>query len=511
MGKIYTERQTTPLYNSTGEPGVGVEARRVAGYGRQLDAYADAYEKRAKETYSTALKIGATDTMNALYKQYSDDPVALENAFKKAYNKSIGEIADEDVKIDFMANVSLQSQSYITKAIENKKRKDYRIAKSMTFDGIDKNTEAMGIAFSTLLGSDFNPDNVAVYNSAMSANEQMINTLNDDGTFMFTDEQRKEKRKAMDRAHLLALKGNFNDLEPYQKENYMKLLAEDKIQIPVGVSEDKEIIMKNLQEIVSPESYEKFKDYAENVMKKSSKISKRDKALGGSKTPEQSLEEAIMQESNKLEYGNRWKGLEKQIEAKETDTIYDVFDYRNALQETFNNGGLDEKDYKNLMAKTIKPVKDLALKQKTSEAWMWNDSFKVGAFRINELMNMQNQNDEVRAAAYQVLYNNFLKYGIDPLNNDMNNSDSDTINKCVSETVKQLAVNNDPNLLGVNTQRVLTGTSMIDYNTVEQPKKAGDLNYVLKVDPKTKIVYKIFKNKDGSIDNNSMYIRIGRK
>lgn len=505
MAKIYTERQTTELAHSTGSPGIAVEARKVAAYGRQMDEQARAYEQQAKETYSTALKIGATDTMNSLYSQYSDDPVALQDAFKKAYDKSVGEIADNDVKVNFMANVSLQSQSYITKAIENKKRKDYRIAKSVAFDGIDKNTEAMGIAFSTLLGDDFNPDNVAVYNSSVAANNQMINMLNEDGTFMFTDEQRKEKRRGMDKAHLVALKGNFNDLEPYQKENYYKLLSEDKVSIPVGVGEDKQIIMKNLQDIVSTESYEKFKDYAENVMKKNAKITKKAQSYGDIKTPEQTMQEAIIQESNKQGFSDAWKELSKKIEKDKTDVLYDIFDYRNSLEEQFKAGAVDEKDYKMLMAKTINPLIEKVESQGTGEYRWWNDSFKVGAYRINELMKFQDQPQEVKAAAYELLYKNFAKYNISPTSNF---EDSDVINKCVDETVKQLAVNQDPSLLGVNAQRILTGTSMMDYNRVEKPKPAGELNYVLKLDPKTKMVYKIYKNKDGSIDNNSLWVRV---
>ena len=275
MAKIYQENQTTELYNSTGAPAIAREAQRVRGYARQMDEDAQRYENQARQTYSTALKIGASETMNELYSQYSDDPVRLQAEFKKAYDKAIGDIADDDVKVDFMANATLQSQTYITKAIENKKKKDYRIMKSTTFDGIDKNTQTLGLAFSTLLGDDFNPDNVGVYNIAVSNNNAMINRLNDDGTYMFTDEQRKRMRDDMDKAHLFALKTNFDDMLPYQKDSYMKLLADDNVEVPVGLDEEKNVIRKNLRDVVSPESYEKFKDYAEKVYERKQKILKK--------------------------------------------------------------------------------------------------------------------------------------------------------------------------------------------------------------------------------------------
>ena len=503
MPKIYTEQQTTELYHSTGTPGQAIESQRVAAYGKQFEAQSQQYEAQAKNTYSNALKISADETMMGLYNRYKDDPVSLKDAFKKAYDKSIGEIVDDDVKVDFMANVSLKSQTYLTKAMENKRKKDYRIAKSTMFDGIDKNTNTIGMAFSTLLGDDFNPDNVVVYNDAMASNERMINFLNEDGSFMFSDEQRKEKRKAMSRVHLVAVKDNFNELEPYQRSDYVKRLSEDNIEVPVGVDEDKQIVFKNLQEILSQEDYSKFKDYADSVMKKATKIAKSAETHGEIKTPEEVMSSAIIQQSNKDNFTQTWKDLSKKLDR--TDTIYEVFDYRNSLQETFNNDGLEGKDYQDLMAKTVKPVIDAVEKQGTGKYRWWNDSFKVGAYRINELMNFQNQPQEVKAAAYELLYRNFGKYNLNPTSNF---EDSDLINKCVNETVKQLATNNDPSLLGVNAQRVLSGTSMINFNTTDKPKKAGELNYVIKIDPKTKIRYKFYKHADGSVDNNSAWVRL---
>ena len=52
----------------------------------------------------------------------------------------------------------------------------------------------------------------------------------------------------------------------------MKLLSEDKVEVPVGVDEDKNIIMRNLKDVVSLESYEKFKDYAEKISQRKKNI-----------------------------------------------------------------------------------------------------------------------------------------------------------------------------------------------------------------------------------------------
>jgi hypothetical protein len=197
MANIYTEQQVGNYAHDIDSIGLFEEARRVEGYGKQFEQKAQNYENKAKNTYANALEIEATDTMNSLYEQFKEDPVGLEKAFNDAYSKVSAEIVDDDVKVDFTAKAILKKQVYMTKAIENKKKADYRRDKSITYMGIDKNTQTIGEAFSTLLGGDFNPDNVAVYGSSMAQNEQMINKLNEDGTFMFTDEQENKNIKIL--------------------------------------------------------------------------------------------------------------------------------------------------------------------------------------------------------------------------------------------------------------------------------------------------------------------------
>ena len=372
MAKIYTEQQTTELYNSTGEPGIAKEAQRVRGYARQMDADAQRYEQQAKKTYSTALKISAADTMNQLYAQYPDDPVKLQEEFKKAYDKSIGEIADDDVKIDFMANMTLQSQSYISKAIDNKKKKDYRIMKSTTFDGIDKNTQMLGLSFSTLLGDDFNPDNVGVYNIALNNNNAMINTLNDDGTYMFTDEQRKRMRDDMDKSHLFALKTNFDDMESYKKDSYMKLLADDAVEIPVGVDEDKNIIRKNLRDIVTPESYEKFKDYAEKVYERKQKLLKKNGGLSEEEA------DALAQEQQRSEHiiKSALKDIkelkkDKDDEEKTVSSIIGNLELLDVMEQMKESKKVADNDYKKYRVDAIDELIDSInpLKYKNADAY----------------------------------------------------------------------------------------------------------------------------------------------
>jgi hypothetical protein len=333
---------------------MAMEARRVEGYGREMNQDAAEYEHRAKRTYSTALGIEADNTMNTLYAQYSDNPVELDKAFKKAYDKVIGEIPDKDVKIGFMADVSLKRQMYLTKAAENKRRNDYRIAKSLTYDGIGKNTETIGTAFSALLGDDFNPDVVAVYGKTMYDTDQMIHLLNDDGTYMFSDEQRKQKQNDIDKAHLIALKGNFNGLQPYQKKQYLDLLAEDGVYIPVSVDENNEVVMKNLQDVVSQESYEKFKDYATRVAKKKNAIMKDGRIIDEDEAwalgEEQDKNSILVENAIKNLNDNGKKGIKKE---EPTEYVLRSLEILDSIQNMGEGEGLSKTDYKKYRDQTI--------------------------------------------------------------------------------------------------------------------------------------------------------------
>lgn len=501
MADIYNKQVVSEFaHNVPGDNGAGKNLMKI---GQGWEQKGQQMEQQAKSTYAKVLNSQATDTMEKLYRQYQNDPIALQKAFDDTYNKTMGEIVDDDVKVGFAADCLLKSKTYLSKAYDNKKKLDYRRYKSATFDTIQTNNSLMGMAFSNLVSDTVDADNIANFNLARYSNDQLINTLNEDGTYMFTDEQRKQKQKDYDKIMQHALRDNFIRLAPYEQDSYSKKLDANEITIPTGVSEDKELILSNLSEVVSPEVYDNFKDFVYKTMERSRKITKKASSKGVVLAPEDSMAQAITQISNNDAFKQQWKELSKNLDS--SDSVYALMDYRNSLTGSFNEDGISESDYKNRMAETIRPLIERVENLKPRKYRIFNDSFKVGAFRINELMQFQNQPEEVKAAAYELLYNNFAKYNIDPTSNTV---DSDLIDKCVNETVQQLAVNADPRLLGVKAQRVLTGANMINYNTTEQPKKAGGLNYVLKKDPKTGIIYKFYKNADGSVDENSAWMRL---
>lgn len=509
MANIYTEREVSNIAHSTGTPGAAVEAERVSAYGKQLEAESQRFEKQAQNTYSKALSINANETMASLYQQFHDDPVALQDSFKKAYDKAIGQIVDDDVKVAFMADVSIKQQPYITKAIENKKKKDYRIAKSTTFNGIDSNTKTMGLAFSTLLGDDFNPDNIAAYNMAYTSNNLMIDTLNDDGTFMFTDEQRREKRNAMDKVHLSELKDYFDDLEPYQQSQYNELLDSDKIMIPSGIDENKEIVFKNLKDVVSPTVYDDYKEHAKEVLKRAEKASSNAQKVGRILSPEEAKTVAIEQIATKARFlgEDNWKKKGSKTTFK--GNVFDAFNYRRSLIDAYNNDALADSDYNKMMAdieNVIVEKTEDSLKPKGRH--FWNDCFNAAITDINKNLGLNDADTLTKAAAYSVLYDNFVKFNQDP---EQNNPDNwEVIDKIVQKTTQDLMINNDPTLLGVNAQRILSGASLIKYNQTEPGKTVVPKNYVLKKDSETGTIYKVFRDKNGNISDESPRIILKR-
>ena len=378
MAKIYTENQISNYAHEVGTEGVKQEAQSLQGYATQFNQKAEDYEKQAKNIYGMALKNEAANTMNDLYTKYSNDPVTLDAEFKKAYNKVSSEIVDDDIKIDFMADVSLKRQSYLTRAYENKRRSDYTRAKSIAYDSIEKNTQMIGDAFSSILGGDYSPDNVAAYGKAIYDTESIINTLNDDGTYMFSDEQRSMKRKAIDNAHYSSLVFDFNSLPAYKKRTYIENLLNDKVSIITGYDKENEgaPIYKNLQDIVSKDSYNKFKEYAFKFAKKKNSLLKNGLVLD----EDEAWSIAEQQTTNSILIENEFSNI-KAISSKKDKTAKDRVEcvIKNlSLQDAIQNFGMDglsETDYKKYRKQAVIELLDfIKADEDDFDDSIWNET-----------------------------------------------------------------------------------------------------------------------------------------
>ena len=163
--KIYTENQVSNYANSVGEPGIGVEAKRVAAYGEEFNQSAEAYEKQAKNIYSNAVKNQWQQSINELMENpaIANNPELMEKEIAKIDDKIASEIVDEDVKVDFLANSILNRKPYINHARNNFIKIQNEREKSSAFDNIYNGMERVGISSLNILSGGGRLEDIEAY------------------------------------------------------------------------------------------------------------------------------------------------------------------------------------------------------------------------------------------------------------------------------------------------------------------------------------------------------------
>lgn len=497
MPKIYQENQVTPLSNSVGSPAAAQSAEALRGYARRMDEEAQQHERQAKQTYSTALKISASDTMNQLYAQYPDDPVTLQAEFKKAYDKSVGEIVDDDVKVDFMANAAMQSQSYINKAIYNKQQKDKKIAKATTYNSIYNNNNNAGLYFTNLMK---NPtvDDLANYNINKHSTISAINSMDSDGNFLFTPEQQRRMAEDREKAIFNSLVASYRQMTPNEQIEHARLLSEDGVTMVVDIDKDNVAKTANIMDEMQYDTYEKYKDFvAKTVEKAEKKLSRKNNLL----SPEDAIGEASEQTLNNISFANSFKEINKMDNKNEK--MMALLAQRDAIVAQAMAGKLDEKDFDKRMEETVIPLIE-ASKEDYLDNRTWfgkNTSVQYGKRALSPLLDVVS--NEEKAYLLSELYSGLSQAGIA---DGYESGNEGKINAIVDGVRKRYVEKKAPGVIGKEVSKVLLNGSLVNY---QQPKNTTTIqpkNYRLIESDGVK--YRQYKDRNGNYSKDSVFQRI---
>lgn len=262
--KIYTENQVSNYAHSVGEPGIGVEAKRVAAYGEEFNQSAEAYEKQARNTYSLSVNAQWQASINELANNpvYANDPVAMENKINSITDKMSSEIVDDDVKMNFLVNASLKGKSYVNRAIANHRKIQDEQAKSSLYDSIFAGIDSESVVLANGISGVGDSSDLA---NAVFSNDMItsaMNAKNPDGTFIFTDAQRKQMQKDREMTTFNSFKASFDDLPDYKRRVVYEKMKSDKMSLGMIKDEDGEEKEIYLQDVVSRDTYNKYKEFA---------------------------------------------------------------------------------------------------------------------------------------------------------------------------------------------------------------------------------------------------------
>lgn len=232
MANIYNEQVKSDLYHQyyTAE---GNPAQSVLNYGEQMQKQAQQYEDKAKVTYANAIEVEASNVMNELINDpsLSANPALLEEKMNTAFDKMAADIVDDDVKIDFLAKTSVKKSSYLNKAYANAKKVQDEQYKSSLFNSIYANIDGAGLSFMNGLTGNGSMEDVQNFQMADQNIVNYINTKDEYGSFIFSDEQRLKMAKDYEKIILDYFKSSYETMDDKQKENLLKSFENDMVSL----------------------------------------------------------------------------------------------------------------------------------------------------------------------------------------------------------------------------------------------------------------------------------------
>lgn len=262
-GQIYQGNRFETSVTESARGRVDVSNLANKGVQEQLDRN----KQQALTLYEQGLKLTASQSMEEAYNNYQNDPESLKAELNKISEKMTSEIPDMQTKVAFRANFITQSGSLINRAQANYDKIQYEKKKSSYFDTIQANNKSIAMALNNAFNGTGTADDLVNYQTAIKQNIDLINSRNDDGTYIFTDAQRLSMSNAVDKLAAESFSNALNDMDDDKRTQTLEALNKDSMILLQG-EEDGEVKQLNLKDAFSPEIYADMKKSATILDKK---------------------------------------------------------------------------------------------------------------------------------------------------------------------------------------------------------------------------------------------------
>lgn len=265
-GQIYQGNRFETSVTESARGRIDVSNLANKGVQEQLDRN----KQQALTLYEQGLKLTASQSMEEAYSNYQNDPESLKAELNKISEKMTAEIPDMQTKVAFRANFITQSGSLINRAQANYDKIQYQKKKSSYFDTIQANNKSIAMALNNAFNGTGTADDLVNYQTAIKQNIDLINSRNDDGTYIFTDAQRLSMSNAVDKLAAESFSNALNDMDDDKRTQTLEALNNDSMILLQG-EEDGEVKQLKLKDAFSPEIYADMKKSAtilDNKIKK---------------------------------------------------------------------------------------------------------------------------------------------------------------------------------------------------------------------------------------------------
>lgn len=487
-GQIYEGNRFRTSVTESARGRVDVSNLANKGVQEQLDRN----KQQALQLYEQGLNLSMSQNMSELYTKYENDPTSLAAEMNKLNEKMSAEIPDNRMRIAFKTNFLMESQSYVTRASNNFKRIQEKNRRDSLERSLIDRTKMLDMAFYNMLSPDGTPDDVTNFLRARESIKGILNSRNDDGTLIYSPSQQESVLKGLRKSQLSSVKGYFNNLPDYARENFRMALESGNATITGATLDDKgEIESKALplKDFLDEEAMRDIKLYVNEYQEKV-----KSKTKSG-KTPERSQEETIANLVALDELNTIKSSMQEKKQWKTGLKVGDFMDYRDKIKEYRINDIIDDKEYAKLMAETVNPLLDRINTYDPEEGIPDPYLGKVYMSVMKNIDPHDRFSPEKKAYILNQAYDMLLKKDIDP--SEAYDSDNKNIIGKISSQIRQdYAVDLDPALLNKNVDKVIFGSNIYDYSEGKgiQNVKGSEAEYRKAPDGH---IYKIVRNKYG--------------
>lgn len=219
----------------------------------------------AKKIYTQGLNINLYNSINELRNdpKLSANPKGLGDAMDKVLEKTLADVDDEDVKIDVMVDYQLKRGTYVNQAQNEFNRIQRAKAKSYAYDSVYANIDSMGMSFANALTGNYTKDDIANYQHSLDRINANINAKNPDGTYVFTDRQRRAMMKDAQSSYLNGFKAVFEQLDEKQQRDVEDAINNNTYVVAQIDNKEnpEEKINVGLRDVVGDSSYKDIQNY----------------------------------------------------------------------------------------------------------------------------------------------------------------------------------------------------------------------------------------------------------
>lgn len=233
---LYNEKVVTNASHSVGIYEGNQGQAFFMKQGKKLKSEAEKELEQAKKLEETGYKLNLSQGMNELAsnQELMNNPQALGQEMDKLAQNVTANIQDDDMKVSVLTDFEISKGSYLNKATTNMQRVQAENARSATYDSVYKGIDSLSASFGNAISGNYDDNDIVNYQYSLAKIKESVNARNLDGTYMFTDAQRRAMVKDADSAVVSGFIETYSKLPEAQRMAIASKLENDYFKISLS-------------------------------------------------------------------------------------------------------------------------------------------------------------------------------------------------------------------------------------------------------------------------------------